>query len=132
MVLRNGELLLYTTGDIDDKKHNKKILEDWYAGKAEEIFAEEYRKVLKHFDYDYEPKLAIRKMSRRWGSFFSSGKIILNPKLIQAPKRCIDYVIAHELCHVKCRNHDKKFYALLKSKVDDWKEVKEKLEMTIS
>lgn len=130
-ILRNGKLLLYTTKDIGNKKHNKITLENWYAKKAEETFAKEYRKVLKNFNYNYEPKLAIRKMSRRWGSFFSSGKIVLNPKLIQAPKECIDYVIAHELCHVKCRNHDKKFYELLKSKVDNWKDVKEKLEMML-
>ncbi|MFH1822304.1 MAG: M48 family metallopeptidase [Patescibacteria group bacterium] len=41
----------------------------------------------------------------------------------------MDYVIAHELCHIKHKNHDAKFYKLLKSKITNWEEIKDKLEM---
>lgn len=68
-------------------------------------------------------------MSKRWGSFLNNKKIILNPKLIQASKECIDYVITHELCHMKYRNHDTKFYKALKNKISNWGEIKEKLEL---
>lgn len=130
--LKYGKLLLLTTEDTCNKRYNKKLLESWYLKRTEEVFNKEYRKVLKDFDYDFEPKLSIRKMSRRWGSFLSSKKIILNPKLIQASKECIDYVITHELCHMKYKNHDKRFYNLLKSKIDNWEEIKEKLELRLS
>lgn len=132
VALKYGRLLLSTTKDVDNKRYNKKLLEGWYLKRTEEIFNKEYRKVLKDFDYDFEPKLSIRKMSRRWGSFLSSKKIILNPKLVQASKECIDYVITHEMCHMKYKNHDKKFYNLLKSKIDNWEEIKEKLELRLS
>jgi len=129
VILKYGQILLYTTNSVRNKKNNKEILEKWYLDRANIIFTEQYKKVIKNFSYNFEPRLIIRKMNKRWGSFLSDKKIILNPKLIQAPKECIDYVISHELCHMKHKNHDSKFYNLLKSKIKNWEEVKEKLEL---
>lgn len=126
--LKYGRLLLSTTRNINNKKHNKKILQSWYSERIVKIFKDEYKKVLKDFNYDFEPRLITREMSKRWGSFLSNKKIILNPKLIQASKECIDYVITHELCHMKHKNHNAKFYKALKNKISNWEEVKEKLE----
>jgi len=105
------------------------MLQDWYYQRTEKIFKEEYEKMLKYFKYDFQPKLITREMKKRWGSFLNHKKIILNPKLIQAPKECIDYVITHELCHMKYKNHDAKFYRALKKRIPNWKEIKEKLEL---
>jgi len=127
--LKYGRLLLWTTKSISNKKHNKKILQKWYSKRMEKVFKEEYEKVFQDFNYDFKPQLATREMSKRWGSFLNNKKIILNPKLIQASKECIDYVITHELCHMKHRNHDTKFYKALKNKIFDWEEIKEKLEL---
>ena len=77
------------------------------------------------------PSPVIKKMDKRWGSFVSNKKIILNPKLIQAPEYCIDYVITHELCHLKRKRHDAKFYKLLELKIPNWEKVKEKLEIKL-
>ncbi|HAT74923.1 MAG TPA: metal-dependent hydrolase, partial [Candidatus Moranbacteria bacterium] len=52
--------------------------------------------------------------------------------LIHASKDCIDYVITHELCHVKYKNHDKRFYKLMNFKYPKWEKIKEKLEMRLS
>ncbi|VAW45352.1 hypothetical protein MNBD_GAMMA03-1827 [hydrothermal vent metagenome] len=68
-------------------------------------------------------------MNKRWGSFLGNKKIILNSKLIHASKDCIDYVIAHELCHVKYKNHNKRFFDFLKSKMPDWEKRKDRLEI---
>ena len=129
VILKHGRLLLFTSKSVSNKNNNKKILQGWYAGRMEKIFTDEYKKVLKIFDYDFEPQLATREMNKRWGSFLNHKKIILNPKLIQASKECIAYVITHELCHMKHKNHDTKFYKALKSKIPNWEEVKEKLEL---
>lgn len=129
VLLKYGQILLYTTGSVRNKNKNREVLEKWYLDRADVIFNEEYRKVLKNFDYDFEPKLVLRKMNKRWGSFLKDKKIILNPKLIQAPKECIDYVISHELCHMKYKDHDSKFYDLLRRKVKNWEEIKERLEL---
>ena len=127
--LKHGRLLLSTTKNVANKKHNKKMLQDWYYQRTEKIFKEEYEKMLKYFKYDFQPKLITREMKKRWGSFLNHKKIILNPKLIQAPKECIDYVITHELCHMKYKNHDAKFYRALKKRIPNWKEIKEKFEL---
>ena len=127
-----GKLSLFTTKNINNKKHNKKILENWYLERMNKIFSEEYEKAFQNFNYSFKPKLITREMSKRWGSFLNNEKIILNPKLIQAPKECINYVLNHELCHMEHKNHNAIFYQTLKSKIPNWEKLKEKLEMRFS
>jgi len=75
-----------------------------------------------------EPKLVIRAMSKRWGSAHRDGRIYLNPMLICAPSKCVDYVICHEVCHMKHPHHDRKFYMELTRNMPDWKKTKQRLE----
>lgn len=125
----HGKIIISTTQAIENKAYTKKSLEKWYFSRAEKIFLDRYKIVLKNFPYDFTPELSLRKMGKRWGSFLSQKKILLNPELIKASKECIDYVITHELCHMEFKNHSEKFYILLASKIPHWKKVKEKLEM---
>lgn len=73
------------------------------------------------------PPLTIRRMKTRWGSCSRDGKIILNLRLIQAPIPYIDYVIVHELCHLKEHNHSKRYYALLDTTMPDWRDWRQRL-----
>lgn len=68
---------------------------------------------------DY-PDMEIRRMETRWGSCTPDGKILLNLKLMQVPKRYLDYVIVHELCHLKEHHHGANFYRLLDRVMPDW------------
>lgn len=76
--------------------------------------------------------LIIRKMSTRWGSCTPAGTITLNLNLIKAPRRCIEYVIIHELCHLVYHKHDARFYKLLHSLMPNWEKWKERLEVTLA
>jgi len=129
--LAKGIFYLNTTKKANDGKHNKKILYNWYKQKIEIKFNQRYQEVLSNFNYKFVPSLVIRKMKRRWGSFLKIKQIILNPRLVQASTDCIDYVIAHELCHMKHKKHNRKFYSLINSKYPTWKKIKEKLELKI-
>lgn len=129
--LSKGVILCHTTDSTRSKASTKKNIDRWYAEKAKEIFAERYDAIFKKFDYTHQPKLQIKKMDRRWGSFVRGKSIILNPLLIRTSKDCIDYVITHELCHLKHLNHTKAFYKLLAVKFPEWEKVKEKLEMRL-
>lgn len=75
-----------------------------------------------------EPTLYLRSMPKRWGSAQKDGRIYLNPELIRTPSICIDYVIAHEICHLRHRDHNRAFYRLLDRIYPGWKEVKQRLE----
>ena len=70
----------------------------------------------------------IKQMKRRWGSCGRDRVLILNLDLIRAPRSCIEYVIVHELCHVREPNHSKRFYRQLEGILPEWRARKERLE----
>ena len=132
VVLQNGKLIFFTTQLVSDGSHTRVYLEAWYRKKIREVFRARYAEVCKNFNYDQKLRMKIKKMQKRWGSYVRNRNIILNPLLIHASKDCIDYVITHELCHMKYENHDENFYRLLSSKYPGWEKVKEKLEMRLA
>jgi hypothetical protein len=75
-----------------------------------------------------EPRLRLLAMPKRWGSSHKDGWVALNPELVRAPSVCIDYVIAHELCHLKHPQHDKAFFTELDRLCPNWKAIKLRLE----
>jgi len=77
------------------------------------------------------PEVKLRRMPARWGSYSRPGTILLNPELVKAPLYCIEYVIMHELCHLKHPNHGRGFYRLLTRCMPDWERRKGRLELAI-
>ena len=68
------------------------------------------------------PEIRFRIMRSRWGSCHPvKEKITLNALLFHLPEEFLEYVIAHELCHLQEANHGPKFYALMDSLLPDWK-----------
>lgn len=108
----------------------KKLLTQWFRARSKEQFAKrlEYWRPWCAKHRLPEPLLKIRLMSKRWGSAGNDGKIVLNPELIHTPSRCIDYVIVHEVCHLRYPNHDGSFYRQLSALIPDWKNIKKRLE----
>jgi len=108
----------------------KKSLAVWLRQKAQtrfQMMLTVAHKKLAAYDLP-APTLRIRKMNKRWGSCTANGDIILNPELIKTPSPCIEYVIIHELCHLRHRNHSKAFFGMLDAILPDWKKRKERLE----
>lgn len=98
-------------------------LNDWYRDQAHAIFHERLLLVCQRFPGILAaPELRLRKMKRRWGSCSRSGRVTLNSELVKLPLTIIDYVIAHELCHLTEFNHGPKFYKLLAHVMPDWKQ----------
>jgi predicted metal-dependent hydrolase len=77
---------------------------------------------------DAVPELKLIPMRPQWGRCTPAGAIHLNPALIRAPRVCIDYVILHELCHLREHNHSKQFYALLSQLKPNCQETKRELD----
>lgn len=73
-------------------------------------------------------KIKYKKMKGRWGSCNISDRIItLNTELAKKSGRCIEYVTAHELLHLKERKHNKKFRDYMKKAFPDWKKLEAEL-----
>jgi predicted metal-dependent hydrolase len=105
-------------------------LRAWFRSKAKEQFAKRVSVWVPWCKKHHlpEPRMRLLKMQKRWGSAGHDGRISLNPDLIHAPSRCIDYVIVHEICHLRHPHHGPQFFRLLSSLMPDWKSVKERLE----
>ena len=109
----------------------KNILLKWFAVQAQNVFNQRLYYCFELFSrkYSYQfPTLKIRKMKARWGSMSNKGGMVMNALLIHTPVECIDYVITHELCHLKHKNHSKEFYQTQETFMPNWKELKKKLE----
>lgn len=70
----------------------------------------------------------VRRMTSRWGSCNTrTGRVTLNLALATLDPRCLEGVMAHELCHLWVRAHDARFYELLGQAVPDWRAVRREL-----
>ncbi len=116
--------------DKEDKRTIEKLLKKWYRDKAEMHFYILFKKRVSQMipSKDSSTSLALKWMSKRWGICNSQSQVTLNIELIKAPKKCIEYVIVHELCHLSYLNHSKSFYNLLEKHFPNWKNTKYQLE----
>ena len=131
--LQRGYLNLFIE-DKSDTTRKSKLIKQWYKEKSINVFNDSLERIYKLVKkYDVErPDISMRLMKARWGSCIENKKtILLNTELIDAPKFCIDYVILHELIHLKYRNHDVKFYNMLDALMPDWKKRKEILDIEV-
>ncbi len=75
------------------------------------------------------PPLTLSNAQSRWGSCNSRGEVRLSWRLLQAPPHIINYVICHELAHLKQMNHSPKFYAVLESLFPNHKAAEKELKI---
>jgi len=73
------------------------------------------------------PSLTLSNAKSRWGSCNSRGEVRLNWRLLQAPPHIINYVICHELAHLKQMNHSAKFWAVVESLFPNYKMAEKEL-----
>jgi predicted metal-dependent hydrolase len=122
--LINGQIRVVTQ-DVRAKAVSNKLIR-WYRQQALQHFTSrlELISTTASWTNGQAPPLRLRKMKRTWGSCSAKGVITLNPQLVKAPPECIDYVIAHELCHLQEHNHGKVFYVLQEQLFPGWREAK--------
>ena len=104
--------------NIDEKK---KIMEKWYFENAKKLFPQFMEKWLKILDEHVE-KVSIKPMKTRWGSCnYVKKYITLNTELIKRTPFEIEYVVLHELTHLKYPNHGKGFYNYVERYMPNYK-----------
>lgn len=117
-----GRYFEVRTSQPDEPSHTQDLLERWYRRRADVRLRERFKQgcvVMERYGIA-QPPLGIRSMDKRWGSCTASGRILLNPRLVLAPTSCIDYVVIHELCHLRHPHHGRIFYDLLSRAMPDW------------
>jgi len=107
----------------------RSALDAWYGMRAREVLAARLESVAASLKWvRTPPPLLLQPMKRQWGSCSPTGRLTLNPHLVKAPGECIDYVIVHELCHLKEHNHSPRYYRLLSKIMPRWEGVKARLD----
>ena len=123
-------MLMLTTPEILPEDTVRRRINNWYRKRAVEIMKE--RSTECHSMMQGEniplPPITIRTMKTRWGSYsYQTKRISLNLNLIKAPQACLDYVIIHELCHIKVRHHGADFWKMVSRYVPDYLDIRRQL-----
>ena len=119
---KNPNIILTVNENIlENTDEKKKIMEKWYFENAKKLFPQFMEKWLKILDEHVE-KVAIKPMKTRWGSCNYVKKYInLNTELIKRTPFEIEYVVLHELTHLKYPNHGKGFYNYIERYMPNYK-----------
>jgi predicted metal-dependent hydrolase len=115
--------------EAPDTETVRRLLLDWYRQLALQEFAERLEAISAAAPWvrRRSPPLRVRRMKASWGTCSADGVITLNPLLLRAPSHCVDYVIAHEICHLRQHNHGPRFYALQDRLFPGWRAARQHL-----
>ena len=107
----------------------KGVVNDWYRERADELLAKRMDRFVETLSWlnGEAPIWRHRFMTSQWGSCSSTRRISLNTHLMKTPLELIDYVVLHELCHLKHLNHGRRFYSLMDRHMPDWQAKREAL-----
>lgn len=90
-----------------------------YKKVAEKLITER----LQHFNTIYGfswNRVSVRNQTTRWGSCSKKGNLNFSYKLALLPQRLSDYIVVHELCHLKEMNHSPRFWKLVEVTIPDY------------
>ncbi len=129
----DGGRMIVTARDPDDQDHCRRLIKAFYALNARTVFRERLLTQTAPFERKglKRPRLVVRELSKRWGSYTPMGRIVLNADLIRAAPELIDYVIAHELAHGLHPDHGADWRNLLTMVMPDWEDRKGRLEAAL-
>lgn len=117
------------------EKHRQRREQDMASRKPEPTLQEQAalieraKKVLPPLVQRYAVIMQVRPIGisitgarTRWGSCSSKGRVCFSWRLMQMPQEFIEYVVVHELAHLKELNHSPQFWAIVQSVLPDWKQ----------
>ena len=122
---RRRELWVFVAGNNDNAQIQQAV-SHWYRCEAEQLFAQRVA--------HYAPLLnavprtvQLSQAQTQWGSCTAHGAVRLNVQLIKLPPRLIDYVVVHELAHLRELNHSPAFWRVVESVCPDYASLRSEL-----
>ena len=126
LILEGNEAIL-TVRKESTAKQREAFVNEWYRGLLKEkieIYLPKWEQITGLYCDSWQTKY----MTTRWGTCnTNTRKIWLNLQLAKKPIECLEYVILHELIHLKVRNHNKDFVSLMDQYMPYWRDIKQKL-----
>lgn len=122
--LRQGRLWVRVPEGCNNPGKVRNALSWWYRTHAEQKLREKVERYARVIGV-YPTAVRIKTFKSRWGSCDSRGLVQFNWKIIIAPNRIVDYLVVHELCHLKQHNHSPRFWTCVEAVFPDYKECKE-------
>ena len=101
----------------------EKLYEHWLMKIARPVLKNKVETYSQKLDVTEPMKIVIKRLKNRWGSIGKSGDTInLNVNLVKAPEDVVDYIVLHELCHLKIKGHSYHFWDLLHKFMPNYRE----------
>jgi predicted metal-dependent hydrolase len=115
-----------------ERRHN--VMEEFYRAELRPVLEKYVKKWTTIMNEELDTiDWSILLMQKQWGSCLTSDrKIQFNLQLSRVPLRCIEYIVVHELTHLKEHHHNKDFIFLLDNYLPDWRIRKRELDEFIS
>ncbi|MFZ6758050.1 M48 family metallopeptidase [Undibacterium sp. Ji50W] len=120
-----GTLIINLPADAGEQQLKDRV-QSWLQQEAKRVFNDRLPVFAEKLNVRYQ-SMALSAATTRWGSCTSQGKIRLNWRLIHFSPMIIDYVIAHELAHLREMNHSPRFWATVQSVFPDFELARDKL-----
>jgi len=115
----DGSVVLPAKEDLAKEE----LFDRWLYGKAKEYIPVRVNELSELYGFTFN-KVRVKKLKSRWGSCSSKKNLNFNYRLMHFNTKIIDYVIIHELCHLKEMNHSEKFWSLVAEKEPNYKKYK--------
>lgn len=117
VILNDKGIKMITSGE---ENAMRKAMENFYRERSKKLFTELTQHYASIVGVQYN-KITVRKQETRWGSCSQNGNLSYNVKLMCAPKEMIEYVILHEVMHLRHFNHGLEFWKDIEEIMPDYK-----------
>jgi predicted metal-dependent hydrolase len=124
-VLRLGRVVKVRVRSLE-RSSVRPLLEAWYRSESKSLLPLRLSRWAEKLEVGYS-RVTIRAQRARWGSCSSTGAINLNWRLVMLPGKLCDYVLVHELCHLREMNHSPAFWREVERAVPDYRKRREQL-----
>lgn len=126
-----GGFFHVTVQDRADTQTVRAVMERWYLQRARSTFERRIDELIRRVHglrLKEAPPLLVRRLRNRWGSCSAEGRILMNVDAVKLPVTCIDYLLVHELCHLRVPHHGPAFWRLLDRCMPDWERWRKRLD----